>query len=133
MTRINVVPVTELTDKHLLAEYRELPRIFAAARKWHFNGGNVDDLPERYVLGKGHMKFFYDKLLFCFNRQFELYGECLERGFKVKFNPEYARNDFLDAPGVLFNDYKPTRVARRINRERIATRLAEAEQRRSAR
>lgn len=33
MTRINVVPVTELTDKHLLAEYRELPRIFGASKK----------------------------------------------------------------------------------------------------
>ena len=28
MTRINCVPVEELTDKHLGAEYRELPRLF---------------------------------------------------------------------------------------------------------
>jgi len=28
MTRINCAPKKELSDKHLAAEYRELPRIF---------------------------------------------------------------------------------------------------------
>jgi len=27
MTRINLIPVSELTDEHLLAEHRELKRI----------------------------------------------------------------------------------------------------------
>lgn len=27
MTRINVIPVSELSDQHLIAEYRELPRV----------------------------------------------------------------------------------------------------------
>lgn len=133
MTRINVVPVTELHDKHLLAEYRELPRVFGAARKWHDRGGHRAELPMTYRLGKGHVLFFYDKLLFCFNRQFDLYGECLERGFNVQHNPEDARADFLSAPEQLFNDYTPTRAALRINRERIALRLHEAAQRRTAR
>jgi hypothetical protein len=31
MTRINVVPVQELTNKHLMAEYRELPRAMRRA------------------------------------------------------------------------------------------------------
>lgn len=132
MTRVNVVPVTELTDKHLLAEYRELPRIFAAARKWLKNGGNVNDLPTSYRLGKGHMKFFYNKLLFCFNRQSELYSECLRRGFNVQHNPEEARDDFLIAPEELFNNYTPTRAALCINRERINERLQQASQRRTA-
>lgn len=38
MTRINVVPVSELVDKHLVAEYRELPRIYKAAQKFYDNG-----------------------------------------------------------------------------------------------
>ena len=29
MTRINTMPPEHLTDQHLFAEYRELPRIFA--------------------------------------------------------------------------------------------------------
>lgn len=133
MTRINVVLPIELADKHLLAEYRELPRIFGASKKWYLKGGNVDDLPTTYRLGKGHVLFFYDKLLFCFNRQFILYGECLKRGFNVRHNPEDARADFMSAPVELFNDYRPTKRALRINRERIETRLREASQRRSAR
>lgn len=37
MTRINVVPVEELTTKHLVAEYRENPRVFALAHKAYTN------------------------------------------------------------------------------------------------
>ncbi len=123
MTRINVVPVSELHDKHLLAEYRELPRVFGAARKWHNHGGHRAELPITYRLGKGHVLFFYDKLLFCFNRQFDLHGECLGRGFNVKHNPADAREDFLSAPEQLFNDYKPTPEALLLNRQRIDERL----------
>lgn len=31
MTRINRIPVEELSRQHLVAEYRELPRVFALA------------------------------------------------------------------------------------------------------
>ena len=27
MTRINLIPVKELSDQHLIAEYREIPRV----------------------------------------------------------------------------------------------------------
>ena len=42
MTRINVIPVEELSDQHLMAEYRELPR----AIKSHngIDGRNVKNL-----------------------------------------------------------------------------------------
>ncbi len=33
MTRINCVPVEELSGPHLVAEYRELPRVFALAQR----------------------------------------------------------------------------------------------------
>jgi deoxyribonuclease (pyrimidine dimer) len=33
MTRINVVPPRELTRQHLIAEYRELPRVFGLVKK----------------------------------------------------------------------------------------------------
>ena len=62
MTRINVVPPAELCNKHLLAEYRELPRVFGLAKP-------VDDAPSAYVLGKGHVRFFYDKLGYLAKRQ----------------------------------------------------------------
>ena len=130
MTRINVVPVAELTDKHLLAEYRELPRIFGASKKWHERGGRVRDLPTTYRLGKGHVLFFYYKLQYCFARQRALVAECKRRGFNVQHEPS---RDLIDwAPHYLLGNYMPTRAALRINRERIATRLDEAAQRRTA-
>ena len=128
MTRINVVPVKELSDKHLLAEYRELPRVFALARQWYVKASLAssdlpyDEIPSTYRLGKGHVTFFYDRLLWCFNRQFDLYQECLDRGFDVKLDPRKGREDFLSAPLPLFNDYKPTAQAVRINRARIKER-----------
>lgn len=57
MTRINLVPVQNLCDQHLLAELRELPRIPNAVEKGRYSLLNV---PTEYVLGKGHVTFFYD-------------------------------------------------------------------------
>jgi deoxyribonuclease (pyrimidine dimer) len=131
MTRINVIPVTELTDKHLLAEYRELPRIFGAARKWHERGGRVRDLPKHYRLGGGHLLFFYNKLQWCFARQRQLVAECKRRGFHVTYEPT---SDLIDwAPHYLLSEYMPTCAALCINRERINDRLSAASQRRLAR
>jgi deoxyribonuclease (pyrimidine dimer) len=123
MTRINVVPPAELCDKHLLAEYRELPRVYNLAIAWHYRGGNVDDLPAVYCLGKGHVSFFYDKLMWCFNRHFHLYGECLARHFNVTMDNDRNRRTFALIPDELFNDYSPTPHAIRINRQRISERL----------
>ena len=33
MTRINCIPPAELSDKHLLAEFHELPRVFTHVLK----------------------------------------------------------------------------------------------------
>jgi len=52
MTRINCIPVTELHNKHLVAEYRELPRIFKLARR-------VDDASCHYKLGAVIAPFFF--------------------------------------------------------------------------
>lgn len=64
MTRINLVDPSQLTNKHLLAEYRELPRIFTAVIKLQKQGKHPSDIdiPNSYVLGKGHVKFFYNKI-----------------------------------------------------------------------
>lgn len=133
MTRINVIPVTELCDQHLLAEYRELPRVFKLARDWLLREGDPNakpsSIPDHYVLGKGHVSFFYDKLLWCFNRMFALYGECKARGFDVKYDPAEGRASFFISPEPLFNDYTPTPEALALNRARIAERLSTMEPR----
>lgn len=124
MTRINVVPVTELTDKHLVAEYRELPRIFGLVRRAVARGVKRDDIeaPDEYVLGKGHVKFFYDKLLWLSWRHVYLVNEMERRGFKPNFR-ENLRVSFRDIPTEWWNDYVPTDDARAINRKRIEDRL----------
>jgi deoxyribonuclease (pyrimidine dimer) len=114
MTRINCIPVTELTNKHLVAEYRELPRVFKLARP-------APDAPLEYTLGKGHVLFFYDKLKYCYQRQKELYNEMLKRGFKPTFDPEGLKA-FYQHTNV-WNDWTPTPEALAINRERIRQRL----------
>lgn len=64
MTRINAGIAPELLiDQHLIAELRELPRVFSLVGKRIGNDTykNVK-IPEQFVLGEGHVTFFYDKL-----------------------------------------------------------------------
>lgn len=114
MTRINVVPVQELCDKHLLAEYRELPRVFKLARP-------CPDAPKEYVLGAGHVKFFYDKLGFLACRFVELVNECKKRGFNVR----YDTADVAGLSPALIRDYTPPPEALALNRARIAERISQ--------
>lgn len=123
MTRINCIPVEELTDKHLIAEYRELPRIFALVKKSQDKGlmPNDIDISERYLLGTGHVKFFYDKLLYLTNRQNMLIEEMRKRGFKPNFvNIEELMTGINQ---VWYNDWIPDEEAMNINRNRIKERL----------
>lgn len=125
-----MIPVIELTDKHLLAEHHELPRIFGAALRWYDAGKyHTEALPVEYCMGKGHMKFFYNKLMFCFNRQRQLYDECKRRDFDAFFDTRKSLHDFHNTPSILLNNYTPTAEALDINRRRIKERLSEANRR----
>ena len=118
MTRINVgIPPRELTNKHLIAEHRELKRIPNVVVKGRYNPNNI---PQQFSLGKGHVSFFYDKLGYLKDRYVDLYNECLTRGFNVQ-NYEASWNG---VPQGLMNGYVPTPRDIEIIRERIAERLA---------
>lgn len=118
MTRINVVPVEELCDQHLLAEFRELTRIpngiLSGKLKPYYR-----DAPKEYTLGKGHVKFFVDKLAWLSTRYSEIYYECLRRKFKVK----YIHPNILGIPDCCWNWYTPTPKALALNRARIQERM----------
>lgn len=120
MTRINCIPVTELTNKHLLAEYRELPRIFKAARL----PKSGETFPTHYKLGTGHVKFFYTRLGWCYERQQQLYAEMKRRDYKPTFHPQGLLLEWGAEKVRLWNDWTPTPEAMAINRERIKERLA---------
>ncbi|HGO5855629.1 pyrimidine dimer DNA glycosylase/endonuclease V [Mannheimia glucosida] len=116
MTRINLVPPTELCDQHLLAEHRELTRIPNAVAKGKFS---LKGQPEDYKLGEGHVRFFFNKLTFLKKRYDALHEECLARGFKV----QYFWAEHLPQDPSLWLDYQPTETALAANRERIALRM----------
>lgn len=116
MTRINVgVFPSELSDKHLLAEHREIKRIPNKVSSGKFK---LDGIPGRFKLGTGHVKFFYDKLLYLRNRYESLYEECVRRGFNIT----YFGDAWNNVPGDLMNDYSATEDDRRIVMERIRER-----------
>lgn len=112
MTRINVVDPRELTDQHLLAEYRELPRVFALARP----GVKV---PERYTLGKGHVLFFYPRTGWLSKRQAELIAECQHRGFAIQHTTPPAPVAGCEG------DWNPPPEAWWLNKCRLRERLAQ--------
>lgn len=115
MTRINVVAVETLCDKHLLAEHRELTRIpnTIVSGKAVLDG----NYPKEYTLGTGHVKFFYPRLKWLHERYNQLHQECLYRGFNV----QYIWPD--NVPMRLYNDYQVTQGATDINLERIKLRM----------
>lgn len=116
MTRINLVPPSELCDQHLLAEHRELTRIPNAVAKGKFD---LKGQPTDYKLGEGHVRFFFNKLTFLKNRYDALHQECKARGFNVQY---FWAEDLPDDPN-LWLDYEPTETALALNRERIALRM----------
>ena len=113
MTRINVIPVYELSDQHLLAEYRELPRVIKQKLK-------LDDSVDRYHLGCGHMKWARKHWKFTLNRYYELFSEMLYRGFYPKYTPAE-----LEQYAVELNEVNPDanyivdQIDINLNRERI--------------
>ncbi len=125
ITRINCVPAGELTQQHLVAEYRELPRIFNLVRAAIERGERPTDKrnPRAYTLGTGHVRFFYPRLGWLKERQRELVGEMQARGYK----PSFTDVDGLDAgiDRAWLGNWTPDDAAMAINRERIATRLRE--------
>lgn len=117
MTRINTIPPQELCDKHLMAELREITRIPNTIKS---GKAIINDIPDTFRLGSGHVKFFYNKLLYLKNRYYSLYDECLFRGFNVSDN----KNSFDDLPKPLMNDWVPTEESIILIKERISERMA---------
>lgn len=112
MTRINCVPVSSLTDKHLVAEYREMLRLR------HAKSPSPGCIPATYRMGAGHVKFFYNKGLFLLKRHSELREEMRRRGFKVNFELDLSQWEQWQ-----MNDWIPNDADIKINKERIEERL----------
>lgn len=125
MTRVNLIPVEDLHHKHLVAEYRENPRVFGLVRAAQARGLTPDRVvaPAVYTLGPGHVKFFYGKLNFLLIRQHLLVAEMLWRGYK----PAHTDPDQL-AVGIddhWVGDWTPDEAAVAVSRARLQERLTQ--------
>ena len=69
MTRINIIPVEELMDQHLIAEYREITMVPVSLARTLSSKTGLDykKISKSYTLNKGHVYFFYDKGFACLN------------------------------------------------------------------
>lgn len=119
MTRINCVPPEELSTKHLVAEYRELPRVFGLIRKAIARGESPSDRrnPRRYTLGTGHVRFFYNKVNWLAQRYTDLVREMDRRGYTANYRvPNIAGLPFTNEWNAVWT---PDKEALAINRQRI--------------
>ena len=90
MTRINLgIEPRELCDKHLVAEYHELPRIVTMVAARVSRGATLSPspkgLPQFFTLGRGHMLYFCTYLGTIQERYDALCQEMRHRNFTVNF------------------------------------------------
>ncbi len=81
MTRINLVEPEQLSNVHLKQEFEQIPSVFELTSSVVESSEQLEqmDLPDMYKFGKGHVKFFYDKLGWLLNRYAKLRKELLRR------------------------------------------------------
>ena len=124
MTRINLVPPEELSDQHLIAEYREIFMVGSSLQRslrspnWK---NTKESIPKQFTLNKGHVKFFYDKGKYLSERYDELIKEMKRR----KMSPDPLRCFKKEQwPDELFNSWKPNDYDLKVIRKRIKTKIS---------
>ncbi len=125
MTRINLVPVKELADQHLVAEYREIFMVGSSLQRslaspnWEKNRKTI---PNQFTLNTGHVKFFYNKGKYLNDRYLQLVAEMKRRGMKPNPNRKFKREQW---PDDLYGDWNPTERDLEIIRARIQEKIDE--------
>ena len=123
MTRINIINPSELTDQHLVAEYREIFMVGSAlqrsirSKNWEIN---KQELPKEFTLNKGHVKFFYDKGKYLHKRYLDLIKEMKRRGMNPDPNRKFKVNQW---PKALYQDWQPTSKDIEIIERRIQEKI----------
>jgi len=113
MTRINVgIDPEELPIKLLLAEHREIKRIPNCIKSGRYN---LENIPEKFTLNTGHVKFFYKRIGYLKKRYQKIHQECLARNFEVTDFSE----SFENIPESFMGDYEETQEDRQLLLKRI--------------
>lgn len=122
MTRVNVINPMCLYDQHLIAEYREIPRIVSTVKKMLKEKTNEQILslvtPD-YVMNTGHVRFFYDKLEFIRSRHESIKREGLRRGINLLS----ITITLEGVPDILKKEFVPSHKDCILNLERIREKI----------
>ncbi len=124
MTRINIIEPSELTDQHLIAEYREIFMVAGSLRRTLVSKSGYQEtrVPDKYTLNQGHVYFFYNKGKYLHNRYNELILEMKNRGFSPSNDRPFPFDVFMN--NDLYNDWVPTIEDYKVIRKRIDEKIA---------
>tara|TARA_R100000008_G_scaffold37789_1_gene21542 strand:- start:169 stop:582 length:414 start_codon:yes stop_codon:yes gene_type:complete len=124
MTRINIIEPSELTDQHLIAEYREITMVPGSLKRTLVSKSGYQEkkVPKKFTLNNGHVYFFYNKGKYLDDRYRQLIKEMKKRGFNPDPNRKFPKDIFKN--NGLYNDWIPTIEDQKIIRQRIAERIA---------
>ena len=124
MTRINIIEPSELTDQHLIAEYREITMVPGSLKRTLVSkiGYQEKKVPKKFTLNGGHVYFFYNKGKYLDNRYVEIRTEMKRRGFNPDPDRKFPKDIFKN--NGLYNDWMPTIEDQKIIRHRIAERIS---------
>jgi deoxyribonuclease (pyrimidine dimer) len=114
MVRINLISPRRLSDQHLVAEYDEMLMLMAYVREHQ----DLEGIPNSFCLGKGHIKFFKDKVGYLKKRHEALKQEMRKRGF--------AARKSLNIKGIdkkLLKDWYPNPQDLQIIKKRIRQKI----------
>lgn len=114
MVRINLINPKQLSDQHLIAEYDEILMLLGYVRRYPAE----KDIPDSYTLGKGHMKFFKNKLIYLKKRHELIKKEMQKRNFKT--NMMINLDEFS---GNLKKDWQPKEKDFIIIKKRISEKI----------
>lgn len=126
MTRINLIQPQYLCDQHLIAEIKEINQLAGSFRKSRQSKKGLvkSEIPSKFTLNSGHVKFFYDKGAYLKSRFELLKNEALSRGFNInaEFNDEWSgmSEDFRTT-------WMPDDKDKQIVLERILLRISQKE------
>lgn len=125
MTRINLVDPEILPNSFLIAEYRELPRVFTLVKNAIDKGKSIKDfkIKDSYVLGNGHVTFFYNKCDWVMQRYQRICDVLIDRDIHVDHNlieSVVMDNMWLTNTEWGLTDYVPTPEEIMMNMARLA-------------
>lgn len=116
MVRINLIAPNRLADQHLVAEYNEILMLLGYVRK--NPRAKLEEIPQNYKLGKGHILFFKNKLIYLKKRHEKIKKEMIKRGFRPIKEVNLGEFD-----KQLRKDWKPTPKDREVIKQRLIEKI----------